>query len=126
MTRVDLGRAKPFHIQSNPPLSSRDSLLCQALNGRSPLQCRLLEDSDHTIDTLAELGVPIHIVWYVSDSLTHKKGQSYFDYIRLINVLEDATKVKIADIVANLSDSPTNRQTVKYYKALCILCEEVT
>ncbi len=84
----------------------------------------VLEDSDHTIDTLVELGVPTHIVWYVSNSLTHKKGQSYFDYIRLINVLQVATKIKIADIVANLSDNPTDKQVIKYYKALCILCEE--
>ncbi len=84
----------------------------------------VVEDSWHTADTLLCAGVPKRVVWYVSNALTHKKEQSYFDYIRLINVLKVASKVKIADIVANLSDSPTNRQTVKYYKALCILCEE--
>lgn len=84
----------------------------------------VIEDSKHTVDTLYGLGVPLRIASLVSDELTHKKGQPYFEYIENVKTIEIATTVKIADIVANLSDNPTSKQVVKYYKALCILCEK--
>ncbi len=84
----------------------------------------VIEDSEHTMNTLTKLGVPKRIVWFVDNALTHKKEHTYFEYIKNIKTIEIATRVKIADVVANLSDSPTSKQAVKYYKALCILCGE--
>ena len=60
-------------------------------------------------------------------SLTNVKGVDYFYYIRSIkndypnDFYNEILKVKIADIVANLTDSPTPEQIKKYVKALNIL-----
>ena len=55
--------------------------------------------------------------------LTHHREDSYEYYIRKFNDMNNklVKRVKIADIVANLTDSPTEKQIDKYYKALVIL-----
>lgn len=83
----------------------------------------VIEDTDCTTVRLTGLGVDQGIVWIVGQTLTHRKGSPYLLYIEAIKTSGIAKKVKIADIVANLSDSPTDRQVLKYYKALRILCE---
>lgn len=58
--------------------------------------------------------------------LTHLKSEeSYTDYIKNIANYHSSSfskkaclKVKIADIVSNLSDSPTQKQKEKYFKTL--------
>jgi len=62
------------------------------------------------------------------ESLVHLVWQSYEEYIAEIVYLhkrdgwyQSAINVKIADIVCNLSDNPTEKQKKKYYKALKIL-----
>jgi len=50
-------------------------------------------------------------------SLTKTKGLPYQDYINKIP--RWLIHIKIADIVTNLSDDPTPKQSEKYYKALC-------
>lgn len=52
-------------------------------------------------------------------NLTKKENQSYEEY--LLNIVPEMIPVKIADIVANLSDCPTEKQKQKYYKALMLL-----
>lgn len=84
----------------------------------------VIEDTDYTEDLLSALGVDLGVVQYVVELLTHRKGVKYFDYIGKIKTSTTATKVKIADIVANLSDKSTDKQIKKYYKALLILCRE--
>ncbi len=56
--------------------------------------------------------------------LTHYPYDSYEEYIsRFKEHLDELAKiVKIADIVANLTDKPTLTQKIKYYRALKILC----
>lgn len=81
----------------------------------------VIEDSKLTKGDLIDEGVPPTMVFLVDLMLTHKEGVSYFDYIKKITGDKQAEIVKIADIVANLSDNPTNRQVTKYYKALYIL-----
>ncbi len=81
----------------------------------------VIEDSGYTMQDLYDLKIPAGIV-YIVDILTHRKNHSYINYIDNINHSDErAAIVKIADIVANLSDKPTNKQVTKYYKALCIL-----
>lgn len=55
--------------------------------------------------------------------LTLKKNKSYEENIRAIKNSgnELAIKVKIADNLANLADSPTDKQILKYAKSLQIL-----
>jgi (p)ppGpp synthase/HD superfamily hydrolase len=46
---------------------------------------------------------------------------SYEDYIRLVKTNPIAREVKLSDIRHNLSDSPSEKQILKYEKALQIL-----
>lgn len=50
--------------------------------------------------------------------LTHKDGESYEDYITKLSEHRTARIVKIADIIANLCDTPTENQKKKYRYAL--------
>lgn len=57
--------------------------------------------------------------------LTKQKEQSYNDYIYNISQDKLATKVKLADIVCNLADSPSEHAKQKYLKALPILLKGI-
>lgn len=80
----------------------------------------VLEDTQLTSLGLADMGVSDYVRTHVR-FLTHKKEVDYFQYIRKVASAPVARKIKIADIFANLSDSPTERQKQKYKKALKIL-----
>lgn len=80
----------------------------------------VLEDTDVTQDALKKAGIP----WWVIDSvwlLTRDEGESYDEYLHWIMQDEIARKVKVADIKHNLSDAPSEKQIVKYQKALSLL-----
>lgn len=81
----------------------------------------IIEDTDCTLSTLME-HFPFDIVQAVH-LLTHKEGVDYFTYIHKINEFPDPLikRVKIADILSNLGDSPTEKQVAKYTLALNIL-----
>lgn len=51
--------------------------------------------------------------------------QSYAEYIKNISLNKTATKVKIADIVQNLSCSPTDHAKEKYLKAIPVLLKSL-
>lgn len=54
--------------------------------------------------------------------LTKKKKEDYFDYIKRIKQNSFCIiEIKIADIIDNLSDAPTEKQCNKYKKALEML-----
>ncbi len=55
--------------------------------------------------------------------LTHDKKEDYFAYLKRLKKHERVRNVKIADIVANLTDKPTTKQIHKYVKALQFLAE---
>jgi (p)ppGpp synthase/HD superfamily hydrolase len=80
----------------------------------------VIEDSGLEREDLVYIGIPEFIIEAV-ELLTKKKGQSYEDYLILINNNPIARAVKIADMQSNLSDSPTERQIKKYTKGLEIL-----
>ena len=80
----------------------------------------VLEDTPMTFDDLREHGVNDDVLGFV-EWMTHREEETYFDYIRRIKMSEMATKIKIADIFANLSDTPTETQKERYTKALKIL-----
>ena len=58
--------------------------------------------------------------------LTKCPSQSYDDYLQDISKNKLATKVKIADMFHNLSDSPTDHQKQKYLRGLQILLDTST
>jgi (p)ppGpp synthase/HD superfamily hydrolase len=80
----------------------------------------VLEDSDLTATDLLKLGISREVVNSVV-LLTKPPGQSYADYIEAIKSDRIAKKVKIADMLSNLSETPTKRQMLKYAQALTIL-----
>lgn len=83
----------------------------------------VLEDTHETEATLLSKGVPLLVVDTVA-LLTKEKGVSYQDYLEKIKASPLASKVKIADMLANLSDKPTDRQILKYARGLLFLYED--
>ena len=77
----------------------------------------VLEDTELSVDDLGWLGVPSYISQCVL-TLTRLRGETYDGYLQDIKNDRVATKVKIADMVANLSDAPTEKQVKKYVAAL--------
>lgn len=80
----------------------------------------VIEDSDYTANDLRDIGIPFDVVQAVQ-LLTKREDQPYDAYIAAIKSNTIARRVKIADMLSNLADGPTNKQIVKYSKALLIL-----
>lgn len=80
----------------------------------------VLEDTRETAASLRAQGVPENVVACV-ETLTKREGLDYEQYIR--NIREDpmARKVKIADMLSNLGDNPSEKQIIKYAKSLLAL-----
>lgn len=76
----------------------------------------VVEDTDVTLDQIRnEIGMEVA---ETVDCLTHRKGESYDDYITRVLTDRDAVAVKIADICDNLSDSPSENAINKSARAL--------
>jgi (p)ppGpp synthase/HD superfamily hydrolase len=80
----------------------------------------VIEDTSLTKDDLKERGVPDEVIEVVV-LMTHANGISYERYLAAIAAHPIAKRVKIADMITNLSDNPTDRQIVKYAKGLLVL-----
>ena len=80
----------------------------------------VMEDTAMTADELRNQGMPDEVIARVA-MLTKKDGANYEDYLAVIRKDPIARKVKIADMLSNLSDSPSERQILKYAKGLIIL-----
>ena len=76
----------------------------------------VLEDTSVTKEQLAMAGIPGDVVATVV-SLTNT-GEPYDDYLEWIKGIPMARKVKIADMLHNLSDDPTEKQIWKYANGL--------
>lgn len=79
-----------------------------------------VEDGRISFSTLKSSGVSDKVIDLVK-ILTHHKYEPYESYILHIKENKSATKIKIADILYNLSDDPTPSQIRKYAKALLVL-----
>jgi len=80
----------------------------------------VLEDTQYTADDLRRSGVDEKVVDAVV-RLTHIKDQSYWSYLKGVRENELSRKVKVADMLHNLSDSPTRNQIKKYARGLLVL-----
>lgn len=80
----------------------------------------VLEDTPVTTGELRGVGIIPEVIEAV-ELLTKRKGVGYTDYLAGVRGNEIARKVKIADMLHNLSDGPTERQIVKYAKGLLYL-----
>lgn len=85
----------------------------------------VIEDGAETPETLRTAGVPEKVVQAV-EVLTKRPGVSYEDYLRGVKRHAIARQVKVADMLHNLGDNPTEGQVIKYAKGLLVLCEKGT
>lgn len=79
-----------------------------------------IEDGVLVWRTLENEGIPEDVIEAVI-ALTKPLGKSYKDYLATVAANPIARTVKIADILDNLSDTPTRGQIVKYATALLYL-----
>jgi (p)ppGpp synthase/HD superfamily hydrolase len=78
----------------------------------------VLEDCpDWTAERLGEEGIPSRLIGAVQ-AITKTLGEDYGDYIGRVKSDPIASKVKMADMLCNLSDSPSQKQLHKYAQAL--------
>lgn len=82
----------------------------------------VIEDSDHSVDSLLNLGFSLEVVRAV-DAVTKKPDESYVNYMRRARRNIVGRQVKYHDIMSNLCDDPTKKQVVKYAKALVVLLD---
>jgi (p)ppGpp synthase/HD superfamily hydrolase len=80
----------------------------------------VLEDTDESPESLHQKGVSTKVIQTVQ-LLTRKSSIPYDDYLLEISCNELARRVKIADMLHNLSDLPSERQVVKYEHGLRLL-----
>ena len=80
----------------------------------------VLEDTDLTLDDLREHQMPAEVIAGVV-ALTRKGDIGYERDLSRIKADPLARKVKVADMLSNLNDHPTNREIVKYAKGLLVL-----
>lgn len=82
----------------------------------------VLEDTTVSSDELRAEGVPEDVIARVI-LLTNKGTIGYDRYLSGIKADPVAKKVKVADMLANLADHPSERQIIKYAKGLLILLQ---
>lgn len=83
----------------------------------------VLEDTAVGSHDLRIAGISERVVTAVISLTRFNKNQPYAWYIARVTSDPIALKVKIADILSNLSDKPTEKQIVKYARALLILLD---
>lgn len=84
----------------------------------------VLEDSEVPAEQLREQGIPEHCIAAVT-LLTKTRETNYEQYLEGLAQSPLATKVKIADMISNLADNPTNKQLKKYAKGLSRLTRDL-
>lgn len=75
----------------------------------------VVEDTKITLDDLKKL-FPKKVVSAV-DAMTKRDGEEYLAYIKRVNRNPTARIVKLADLFANISDSPSAKSRAKYFMA---------
>ena len=83
----------------------------------------VLEDTTVSKYDLMVYGVPADVIEAI-EILTKKKNQPYGEYLKGVKENAMAKAVKIADMKANLADSPTKNQILKYTQGLSFLGDE--
>ena len=80
----------------------------------------VLEDTKLTMFDLGLQGIPPEVAIPV-EVLTKKEGVSYRNYLANVKQNYRARQVKIADMLCNLTDSPTEKQVKKYKEGILFL-----
>ena len=82
----------------------------------------VLEDTAETAATLRAAGVDDEVISAVQ-CMTKQPGEPYEDYLKRVKAHPVASKVKMADMLDNLNDSPDDKQIRKYAKGLLFLLD---
>ena len=105
----------PFHLAEQ--MTDEVSTVCALLHD-------VVEDTDCTFETLAEMGFPEQVI-EVLKLLTHEEGVPYMDYVAEIAKNPVAKQVKLADLKHNsdltrmdVVDEWALARTEKYKKAI--------
>jgi len=78
----------------------------------------VLEDCpDWTEERLLGEGIPSRLIAAVK-AITKTEGEEFEAYIGRVKANPLASKVKVADMLCNLSDTPSQKQTLKYTRGL--------
>ena len=80
----------------------------------------VLEDTGLTPEWLLHNGLNESAV-FILKALTKKKNEPYIDYTRRLLPYKSAVRVKLADMIVNLADDPSDRQKEKYLQAFPLL-----
>lgn len=80
----------------------------------------VLENTGLTKKMLIDVKMPEDVIEAV-DCLTKRSSESYEHYLKNVRKNKIALKVKIADMLHNLSDTPTKKQIIKYARGLLTL-----
>ena len=80
----------------------------------------VLEDTAVTVEMLRGQQIPEEVICAVA-RLTKAEGTDYEAYLMAIKANPLAKKVKIADMLSNLGDQPSEKQILKYARGLVIL-----
>ncbi len=78
------------------------------------------EDCGVTNEDLEKIGMPKEVIEAVG-VLTKRDGIDYQEYLKQVHQNPIARRVKIHDMLANLSDSPSKKQVKKYADGLTFL-----
>lgn len=84
----------------------------------------IFEDSHYTMRDMLDAGFPMVVVTAIH-ALTKRPGDNYHTYLHRVAQDPIARRVKIADMLANLTDSPTPRQVERYTKGILFLSSMV-
>jgi len=84
----------------------------------------VLEDSDYVTEGMLSKEFNSTVIDALK-AMTHYPDETYEEYLVAVKKNPIARKVKIADILHNLSCDPTKKQIEKYLKALTFLFGEV-
>lgn len=115
-----------FRRDGTTPYLSHPAGVAGFLNGESPEVIAaawlhdVLEDTKETADTLRADGVGEEVIAAV-EVLTKRRWIPYQEYLAAVKANPVARKVKVADMVHNLTDSPSERQKTKYARGLLFL-----
>ena len=82
----------------------------------------VLEDTKVTAHDLLEAGIDEDIVAAVQ-ILTKHPSRSYDEYLKVLKSNDLARVVKVADMLSNLADDPTDKQITKYVNGISYLIQ---
>ncbi len=124
---AEIAHSGQFRRDGTTPYINHPRAVALRVSGDPAAECvawlhDVLEDTAINDDRMREFGIPSDVINCVK-LLTKGKKSDYTDYLAAIKNNPIAKKVKIADMLSNLADQPTEKQIKKYCNGLLYLLE---